>query len=76
MNYEFYDYRKNKKPELGPWLTYMVPKELAFDYCCKLFLYTYLLPWLFGLSVTALGIACLTVAFDYVYYRFLKHITS
>ena len=76
MNWEVYDYRKQKKPELGPWLTYHVPAPLGFDYITKLFIYTYLLPWLFGMSLNVYGILFTTIVFDYIYYRYLKYIIS
>jgi hypothetical protein len=37
MQYEVIDYRKPKKPNLGPWLTYSVPEKFALGYVWKLF---------------------------------------
>ena len=77
MNYEFEDYRKPKKePELGPWLTYVVPNMFAIDYIVKMFLWLWILPVLIGFHVTALGLLLNTILFDYIYYRYIKHITS
>ena len=85
MNYEFEDYRKPKKePELGPWSSYSVPKKFSVDYLIKMFLYLFknlhkhdtLIPWLFGFQLTALGLLFNTVIFDYIYYRYIKYVTS
>ena len=77
MNYEFEDYRKQKKePELGPWSSYSVPKKFSVDYIIKMFLYLWIVPWLFGFQLTALGLLFNTVIYDYIYYRYIKYVTS
>ena len=76
MNYEFEDYRKLKKPNLGPWLTYRVPSLFAMAYIIKMFLWLWLLPFLIGFAVTPLGLLLNTILFDYIYYRYIKHFIS
>ncbi len=76
MNWEFEDYRQHKKPELGPWHTYIVPKIFVSDYLIKMFLWLWLLPFLIGFQITAIGLLFNTVLFDYIYYRYIKYVTS
>ena len=76
MNYEFEDYRKPKKLNLGPWLTYRVPSIFVMDYIIKMFLWLWLLPFLVGFAVTPLGLLLNTIIFDYIYYRYIKYSIS
>ena len=75
MNYEFYEFRNKPNPDIGPWLTYQVPNEFCVNYAWKLFFYTCLIPWIFGLTISAIGLLAYTLLFDYIYYRYLKSLT-
>ena len=76
MNYEMIDYRKPKKPQLGPWLTYSVPEKFALGYVWKLFFYTFLIPFVLGMTLTSIGLLLNFIIFDYIYYRYIKYSIS
>mgnify|MGYP000049951451 CR=1 FL=1 len=76
MNYEMIDYRKPKKPQLGPWLTYSVPEKFALGYVWKLFFYMFLIPFVLGMTLTSIGLLLNFIIFDYIYYRYIKYSIS
>lgn len=70
MHYEYDDYRpKPPKPNLGPWLTYSVPDFFAIDYILKLVFIIFLLPYLFGISFTVMGMALNIAIVDFILYK-------
>ena len=70
------DYRKPKKPQLGPWLTYCVPEKFALGYMWKLFFYMFLIPFVLGMTLTSIGLLLNFIIFDYIYYRYIKYSIS
>jgi hypothetical protein len=73
MNYEFEDYRKKPKyPELGPWPFWQVPEHFHFGYVLRLLLFLFILPWIFGYTLTPSGMFFTFIIFDYVTYRGFK----
>lgn len=69
MNYEFEDYRKPKKPDLGPWPFWQVPEHFVIGYMIRVLMLLVILPWLFNYSLTPMGIFFTFVVFDYITYR-------
>ena len=73
MQYEVEDFRKPpKKPELGDWPFFIVPGFLVVDYVVKILLFLFLLPALFGLSLTVVGLGTNYLLVDYFIYRSYK----
>ena len=71
-NYEFEDYRKQQKPKLGSWPFWQVPEFYALQYVIRLALVMVVIPYLFGIQFTAIGLFSMFMVFDYFTYRGLK----
>ena len=54
------------------WSTFAVPEHLAFRYVSTMFLVLYCLPWLFGLTLTALGFAMNLLWADFLFYHWYR----
>ena len=72
MNYEVNDYREPNKPKLGSWPFWQVPEFYALSYVIRLALIMVVMPYLFGIKLTAIGLFFIFVMFDYFTYRGLK----
>jgi len=73
MNYEVNDYRKPpEKPKLGSWPFWQVPEFFALGYVIRLALILVVLPYLFGIQFTAIGLFTTFLMFDYFTYVGLK----
>jgi hypothetical protein len=72
MNYEFEDYREPQKPKLGTWPFWQVPEFYALSYLVRLALVMVVIPYLFGIQFTTVGLFTVFVLFDYFTYRALK----
>ena len=75
MNWEGYDYRpKKNRPDPGPWLTWIWPRELAFTYIWRILFWTVLVPLiLFGAILTPIGFAIQLIVIDYFSYLQYKN---
>ena len=72
MNYEVNDYREPKKPKLGSWPFWTVPEFYALSYVIRLALVLFIIPYMFGMQLTPVGVFIMFVIFDYFTYRGLK----
>ena len=73
MNYEFEDFRKRPpKPVLGSWPFFIVPNFMVFDYLVKIVLFIFLIPSLFGLVLTTLGLFLNFLVVDFIIYLSYK----
>jgi len=73
MNYEVNDYRTPpEKPKLGSWPLWQVPEVFALSYVIRLALVLFVLPYLFGVQLTVIGLFFTFVIFDYFTYVALK----
>jgi len=72
MNYEYQDYREPQKPKLGSWPFWQVPEFYALSYVIRLALFLFVIPYLFGITFTAMGLFSTFMIFDYFTYRGLK----
>lgn len=70
--FEYEDYREPQKPKLGPWPFWEVPEFYAFSYIIRLSLILLIMPYLFGIQLSALGLFFIFVLFDYFTYFGLK----
>jgi len=70
MMWEVEDFRE-KKPlqDPGPWLTWIVPENLALRYIFRIALWIYVIPFLLlGFNLTPLGVLVQFLVIDYVSY--------
>ena len=72
MNYEVNDYREPQKPKLGSWPFWQVPEFYALSYVIRLALVMLVMPYLFGIKLTAFGLLSIFLLFDYFTYKGLK----
>jgi hypothetical protein len=71
-HYDFEDYRQPQKPKLGSWPFWQVPEFYALSYVIRLALVMVVMPYLFGIKLTAIGLFSIFFLFDYFTYRGLK----
>ncbi len=73
MQYEYEDYRKRPpKPMLGSWPLWIVPQMFVMDYLIKVVMFLFLLPYLFGLVLTTMGLLLNFLLVDFVLYLSYK----
>ena len=73
MDYEFEDYRKKPpKPMLGDYPLWIVPNIFVTDYLVKLVTFLFLLPALFGISLTTVGLFLNFMLVDFILYLSYK----
>ena len=73
MDYEFEDYRKKPpKPMLGDFPLWIVPNIFVTDYLVKLVTFLFLLPALFGISLTIIGLFLNFMLVDFILYLSYK----
>ncbi len=73
MHYEYEDYRKKPpKPMLGSWPTWIVPQMFVMDYLVKVLLFLFLLPYLFGMVLTTMGLLLNFLLVDFIMYLSYK----
>ncbi len=73
MQYEYEDYRKPPpKPMLGSWPLWIVPQMFVMDYIIKVVMFLFLLPYLFGLVLTTMGLLLNFLLVDFVLYLSYK----
>lgn len=72
--YEFNDYREPKKPKLGPWPFWQVPEFYGLSYIIRLALVMLVMPYLFGITLSSLGLFSIFIIFDYFTYQGLKKV--
>ena len=73
MDYEFEDYRKKPpKPMLGSFPLWIVPNIFVTDYLVKLVTFLFLLPALFGISLTTVGLFLNFMLVDFILYLSYK----
>lgn len=72
-NFEFEDYREPpQKPKLGSWPFWQVPEFYALPYVIRLTLIIMVMPYLFGIKLTSIGLFAIFMLFDYFTYLGLK----
>jgi|TARA_B100001741_G_C16035593_1_gene361976 hypothetical protein len=59
-------------PDEIRWSTWAVPNDLAWNYVVLMAIVLYLLPYWFGLRLTALGFAFNFFWADFIFYRWYK----
>ena len=69
MNFEFEDYRKKGPP---PSFTEWTPVK-PLKYCMGQTFCLFILPFLFGFSLTPVGLLINVVLIDYIFYRSAMH---
>lgn len=73
MNWEVEDYRdKPPKPDLGSWPFWQVPVWYVPYYLLRVIFWIFVLPWLFGQTLTALGTLVTFLLVDYWIYWSMK----
>lgn len=73
MNWEVNDYRdKPPKPDLGSWPFWSVPGWYVPMYLVRVVFWVFVLPWLFGQSLTAWGTLITFLLIDYWIYWSMK----
>ena len=72
MNYEFEDYRNQQKPNLGSWPFWIVPEMFVLSYVIRLGIFLVLIPYLFGVVLSPLGLFLNFLFIDYLIYRGIK----
>jgi hypothetical protein len=73
MHYEYEDYRKKPpKPMLGSWPLWIVPNIFVMDYLIKLAMFIFLIPALFGVALTTLGLFLNFCLVDFIMYMSYK----
>ena len=73
---EYQDFRpKPPKKDLGSWPFWSSPPELALDYIVKILLFLFLVPSLFGMSFTPMGLLINFLLVDFIIYTQYKRIT-
>tara|TARA_B100000085_G_scaffold281666_1_gene308699 strand:- start:4277 stop:4510 length:234 start_codon:yes stop_codon:yes gene_type:complete len=74
MQWEVEDFRKKDPNDPGPWLTWIVPKELVFTYVTRLLFWTIIIPYLlFGAILAPLGFAIQMLVIDYFTWLQIKN---
>ena len=71
-NYEFEDYRNPNKPKLGSWPFWIVPEFYALSYLIRLAIFIVVIPYLFGVMLTPMGLLLNFLIIDYFIYRGIK----
>lgn len=71
-NYEFEDYRNPNKPKLGSWPFWIVPEFYALSYLIRLAIFIVVIPYLFGVMLTPVGLLLNFLLIDYFIYRGIK----
>ena len=73
MDYEFEDYRKKPpKPMLGSFPLWIVPNIFVTEYMVKLVAFLFLIPALFGVSLTVTGLFLNFMLVDFILYLSYK----
>ena len=74
MNWEGEDYRKKPpKPNLGSWPFWTIPDWYVPFYLGRVIFWLFILPWLFGLQITALSTFITFCIVDFwIYYSMKK----
>ena len=71
-NFEFEDYREPQKPKLGAWPFWTVPEFYALSYLIRLAIFIIVMPYLFGVVLTPVGLLINFLLVDYFIYRGIK----
>ena len=74
MNYEVNDYREPQKPSLGSWPFWIVPELFVFGYLFRLILFLFVIPSLFGIQLTVMGLFVNFLVVDFIIYLALKKV--
>ena len=72
MNYEVNDYREPEKPKLGSWPFWQVPEFYILSYLIRLAIFIVVIPYLFGVMLTPMGLLLNFLLIDYFIYRGIK----
>ena len=72
MNYEVKDYREPNKPKLGLWPFWQVPEFYILSYLIRLAIFIVVIPYLFGVMLTPMGLLLNFLLIDYFIYRGIK----
>jgi len=67
-----YEYKNNKKPNLGSWPFWTVPVPLVPTYIIRMVLFVVLIPVAFGVSLSSIGLLINFLIIDYVIYLGIK----
>jgi hypothetical protein len=72
MNYEVNDFREPEKPKLGTWPFWQVPEVFILSYLIRLAIFIVVIPYLFGVMLTPIGLLLNFLLIDYFIYRGIK----
>ena len=67
--------RPPRKPNLGNWPFWSSPPELALDYVLKIAVFLIILPSLFGVAFTPMGLLINYLLIDFLLYLQYKKVT-
>ena len=73
-NYEYEDYRNHQRPSLGSWPFWTVPELFVFGYLFRLILFLFVIPSLFGIQLTVMGLFVNFLVVDFIIYLALKKV--
>jgi len=72
MDWEVKDFRQQPEPPKEDWPVWTVPNYVVLDYLFKIVGFIFLLPWLFGVMLTPLGLFFNFLFIDWIIYRQYK----
>lgn len=72
MDWEVKDFRNHPEPPEENWPVWTVPNYVVLDYLFKIVGFIFLLPWLFGVMLTPLGLFFNFLFVDWIIYRQYK----
>jgi hypothetical protein len=74
MSFNPNDLKRNPNSPEQSWPFWIVPSFAILDYSFKVLFVLFIIPWLFGLTLTVLGMFTNFLLIDYIVYRHYKSV--